>query len=292
MSNTLSKIKKLSIREAGFDEYWLQTQIFENPELLDLGENLMPIQREKRQSSGGKLDILMQDPDDNNSLYEIEIMLGETDPSHIIRTLEYWDIERKRYPQRQHYAVLIAEKVTRRFYNVIQLLSINFPLIAIQAELLQIGETQALNFVKVLEVYEEPGLDLNQEIVGEDYWKKYSSWTLNLAQMLIPGIQEISSDAKLNFVKSYISIYANGAYNIFINKRVTPNARLEFYVNDPLKIEKLGKLFDSKNINSDYNKKYEYFWFNIDEDFLIQNMNVFMEAYQISIEDTKEDDLL
>ena len=69
MSNTLSKIKKLGIKEAGFDEYWLQTQIFENPELLGLGENLMPIQREKRQSSGGKLNILMQDPDDNNSLY-------------------------------------------------------------------------------------------------------------------------------------------------------------------------------------------------------------------------------
>ena len=102
MSNELSKIKKLSIREAGFDEYWLQTQIFENPELLGLGESLMSIEREKRQSSGGKLDILMQDPDDNNSLYEIEIMLGETDPSHIIRTLEYWDLERKRYPQRQH----------------------------------------------------------------------------------------------------------------------------------------------------------------------------------------------
>jgi len=44
--------------------------------------------------------------------YEIEIQLGSTDESHIIRTIEYWDIERKRYPQYDHTAVIIAEDIT------------------------------------------------------------------------------------------------------------------------------------------------------------------------------------
>ena len=31
-------------------------------------------------------------------MYEVEVMLGETDPSHIIRCIEYWDIEKRKYP--------------------------------------------------------------------------------------------------------------------------------------------------------------------------------------------------
>ena len=30
------------------------------------------------------------------------------DESHIIRTIEYWDIERRRYPQYEHVAVIVA----------------------------------------------------------------------------------------------------------------------------------------------------------------------------------------
>ena len=40
--------------------------------------------------------------------YEVEVQLGPTDEAHIIRTIEYWDIERNRYPQYEHCAVLIA----------------------------------------------------------------------------------------------------------------------------------------------------------------------------------------
>jgi hypothetical protein len=42
-------------------------------------------------------------------------MLGELDPSHIIRAIEYWDIERIRFPKRIHRAVIIAEEITSRF---------------------------------------------------------------------------------------------------------------------------------------------------------------------------------
>jgi len=51
----------------------------------------------------------------------VEVQLGSTDESHIIRVIEYWDVERKRYPQYDHCAVLIAEEITARFLNVIGL---------------------------------------------------------------------------------------------------------------------------------------------------------------------------
>jgi hypothetical protein len=89
--------------------------------------------------------------EDNNRRYEVEIMLGSTDPSHIVRTIEYWDIERRRYPGYEHVAVLVAESITTRFLNVISLLSGSIPLIAIQLDALRVGDNVVLNFVRVLD---------------------------------------------------------------------------------------------------------------------------------------------
>jgi hypothetical protein len=52
----------------------------------------------------------------------------------LIRTIEYWDIERRRYPAYDHRAVLIAEDITTRFLNVITLFSGSIPIIAIQVK--------------------------------------------------------------------------------------------------------------------------------------------------------------
>jgi len=145
--------KKVFIRNAGKDESWLQDTIYENTSLLGLGD-LKPLNKEKSQSSGGRLDILLKDREDN-AMYEVEVMLGETDPSHIIRTIEYWDNEKRKYPQRQHFAVLIAESFDRRYFNVVQLLSLNIPMIAIQADLLEVNNEYILNFTKILDVYVE-----------------------------------------------------------------------------------------------------------------------------------------
>ena len=57
----------ISMREAGFDEYWLQDQIYENPACLGLGE-LETVSKERRQSSGGRLDILLKNPEDDTML--------------------------------------------------------------------------------------------------------------------------------------------------------------------------------------------------------------------------------
>ena len=91
--------------------------------------DLTPIVREKIQPSGERLDLLLGD---DNNRYEVEVQLSATDPSHIIRTIKYWDTERKRYSQYDHCAVIVAEEITARFMNVISLFNGNIPLIAIQ----------------------------------------------------------------------------------------------------------------------------------------------------------------
>ena len=90
------------------NEAWLQDQITENPSILALGD-LELHDRERRQTSGGRLDLLLQNDDQR---YEVELKLGSTDESHIIRTIEYWNVEKKRFLQYQHIAVIVAEEIT------------------------------------------------------------------------------------------------------------------------------------------------------------------------------------
>jgi len=146
--------KVLTIGECGHDEYWLRDRIFADPTILGLGD-LQAIMREKNQSQGGRLDLLLKNPEDD-SMFEVELQLGATDESHIVRTIEYWDGEKRRWPNRSHTAVLVAETINNRFFNVVHLLSLAVPIIGIQANIVQAGDKRALHFHKVIDSYEEP----------------------------------------------------------------------------------------------------------------------------------------
>jgi hypothetical protein len=107
---------------SSYSERWLQSQLVLDPSILNLGDIFLKDQ-ERRQISGGRLDMLFEDVD-GNTRYEVELQLGATDETHIIRTIEYWDLERKRYPNYEHVAVIVAEDITTRFFNVISLFNI------------------------------------------------------------------------------------------------------------------------------------------------------------------------
>jgi len=244
--------KKTFIRSAGKDEYWLQDKIYENPSILGLGE-LKSVNKEKCQSSGGRLDILLKDQEDNNAMYEVEVMLGETDPSHIIRSIEYWDNEKRKYPLRQHYAVLIAESFDRRYFNVIQLLSLNIPMIAIQVDLLEVNNEYVLNFTKILNIYEEPEDDEDGTVVGEPWWISKSTWTLKTAKELLEVISV--KDKSLNFTQSYIGITIDGQKNTYaLDRRTEPKSVLWFHVKDEETSEAIKMALDKENIVYTYNK--------------------------------------
>lgn len=134
-------------RHPEFSEKWLQDTIATDPSIIGLGE-LEFIDRERILDRSGRLDLLLSDGD--STRYEVELMLGQTDPSHIIRCIEYWDLERRRYPAYEHVAVLIAEDITSRFLNIINLMAGNIPMIAIQLSALKIGDQLVLNFITVM----------------------------------------------------------------------------------------------------------------------------------------------
>lgn len=263
--------KKIFIRNTEKDEYWLQDIIYANPEKLGLG-NLIAIRKEKTQSNGGRLDILLKDPADN-TMYEVEVMLGETDPSHIIRSIEYWDNEKRKYPQRQHFAVLIAESFDRRYFNVIQLLSLTVPMIAIQADLLEVGSEKILNFTKILDVYVEQEEEEESKQVTETTWSEKAKWTLETAKKHLEMLSELEKNIELKFTQSYVSIVINGRNYYMYDKRTKPNSVVWFNVKEEEKVDAIKKLLDEKNIVYGYNK-YKDFSFTFDKNFLTKNQDL------------------
>src|SRR5438552_6422742 len=133
---------------AELNEKWIQDRIADDPSILGLGDLVLK-DKEKIQPRAGRLDLLLQDDADTPRRYEVELQLGRTDESHIIRTVEYWDIERRRYPQYDHCAVIIAEDITSRFLNVISLFNSAIPIIAIQMTAFAITDQVALVFSTV-----------------------------------------------------------------------------------------------------------------------------------------------
>ena len=47
--------------------------------------------KQRTQPHAGRLDLLCQDAETKRR-YEIEVQLGKTDQSHLIRLIEHWDI--------------------------------------------------------------------------------------------------------------------------------------------------------------------------------------------------------
>jgi hypothetical protein len=200
------------------NERWLQDRIIEDPSILGLG-NIDVRESERIQPTGGRLDLLMSDPD-LGTRYEVEIQLGASDEKHIIRTLEYWDVERRRYPQYDHVAVLVAEDVTSRFLNVISLFNGFIPIIAIQMQALEVGGNLTLSASRVLDVV-NLGTD-EEDAAGaatdRAYWEsKASPASLKLADKFIELAREKDSSLAPKYNKYYIGLARNGIADNFIS---------------------------------------------------------------------------
>lgn len=202
--------EKISLRNhSDFNEIWLQDRIAENPQILELGE-LELIDRERKQNRSGRLDLLLADFE-NNSRYEVEIQLGQTDESHIIRCIEYWDIEKRRYPQYDHCAVLIAEDITTRFLNVLGLFNGHIPIIIIQLNAIRVEDKIILNFTKVMNRFSLRNDDISESKLTEtdrNYWNEKSSpKTVEIVDHLLEVINETAEPKqKINYNKYYIGL--------------------------------------------------------------------------------------
>jgi len=259
---------------AEYNEKWLQARIEEDPTVLGLGE-LDFRDSEKFLVGGGRLDTILYDPE-YKKRYEVEIQLGKTDESHIIRTIEYWDIERKKNPQYEHCAVIIAEDITGRFLNVISLFNGFIPLIAIQVKAVKIENTISLFFTKVLD---ENKFDLLQEVsaaepTDKEYWeKKATKESLKLTEKIMTFLKESTDEYSLKYNKHYIGLAKNNIANNFISfvprkSAVLLSIKLE-------KTDEIDKIIEGSDLDTlAYDKQWNQYRLRIKETDLSNSNNL------------------
>ncbi len=199
-------------------EKWVHARIAENPAMLGLGDVVLK-DKERPQPRAGRLDLLLQEAESNRR-YEVEVQLGPTDESHIVRTIEYWDIERRRFPQYEHTAVIVAEDITSRFLNVISLFNGMIPLVAIQMKALKVGNSIGLVFSTVVDQLPLGLVDEDEEVqetTDRAYWEQRGSKkTVAIADELRELARAHDKSLELKYNKFYIGLAKGGQPRNFV----------------------------------------------------------------------------
>lgn len=263
-----------------FNERWLQDRIAEDPSILGLGELILK-DRERPQPRAGRLDLLLQDTDSTRR-YEVEIQLGKTDEAHIIRSIEYWDIERKRYPQYDHVAVIVAEDITSRFLNVVSLFNGFIPLVAIQVGAFAVGEAVSLMSTIVLDQL-QLGLvddDEESEVTDRSFWEtRASKATLGMADEVLEMIHELDPELQLKFNKFYIGLARDGQpQNFVIFRPKKEHLRIEPRLERSDELEKT--LEDAGLDLMDYDTRWKRYRFRISRGQLKEHKAVIKDLLQ------------
>ena len=209
----------ISLRSnAELSEAWVQDRIAEDPKVLGLGDLVLK-DKERMQPRAGRLDLLFQHAEEARR-YEVEVQLGATDEAHIIRCIEYWDIERKRYPQYDHTAVLVAENITSRFLNVISLFNSTIPLVAVQMNAYKLKNQVMLTFTTVLDVLPLGLVDEDEtvaEVTDRAYWEERATKsTVGLVDSILEIAKTLDPSLELNYTKFYIGLAREGRPTTFL----------------------------------------------------------------------------
>ena len=253
--------KRVSLRNHPvLSENWVQDIIANDPAILGLGE-LVLRDRERIQTRAGRLDLLLQEPE-TYKRYEVELQLGATDEAHIIRTIEYWDIERKRYPQYEHCAVLIAEDITSRFLNVVSLFNGALPVIAIQMQAFEVGEHVTLVFTKVLDEVQRGLVDEDEDAISaptdRSFWEtqRGTPKTMALMDRLFALVKEADAKSELKFNKFYVGLIKDGRANNYVAFR--PKKAFVMFEPKIARTEELDAALDEAGIETlDYDTRWK-----------------------------------
>lgn len=287
MTRSYIKPERLWLRaHPEFSERWVQSLIAEDPSILGLGDLVLRDQ-ERIQPRAGRLDLLLQDTDTKRR-YEVELQLGATDETHIIRTIEYWDIERKRYPQYDHCGVLIAEDITSRFLNVISLFNGTIPLIAIQMQALKVGEATTLVFTTVVDELVRGLVDEDEDAAAAPtdraYWERRANKsTVTMADELLAIVKGFDSSLDLKYNKFYIGLSKDGqAYNFVTFKPKKSHFNLEIKL--PATDDIQSMIDDSGIETLEYNKRYNLYRLRLTKDQLKKQTGVLRDLIGLAYE--------
>ena len=160
--------------------------------------------------------MLLQDAE-STKRYEVEVQLGRTDEAHIIRTIEYWDIERKRYPQCEHTAVML-QKASRAFPVRLCALQRLFPVS--RSICIRLAGEYFIIFAKVVDEIKLGLVDEDEEVqavTDRTYWEERASrTTLGMVDEMLSAVKTLDPALELKYNKFYIGLAKNGQPSNFV----------------------------------------------------------------------------
>lgn len=255
-------LEKVALKKAILNEKQLQEHIAKDPNVLDLGpSDLKAIGNEKR-TPFGRLDLLLHSQKYEEH-YVVEIQLGEPDPSHIIRLLEYWDAEILAGDwEYEPYAVLVAENIIGgRHYDVLKLLiQKGIPLIAVNVTAVKQDDgAVGLSFAQVLSPPEETESSSVPQNTPGDWEKKHGENIVTLATKMCEEF-----GVKPNFTKNYVGMEdpkegRNARCVIYAKKRDNAIELRVFLPQSEVWDEKIKE----QGLPVDYRPKRNSYWFKI-----------------------------
>jgi hypothetical protein len=278
-----TKLETVSLKNSlGINEKWVQQIIENDPSILGLGD-LSLRQSEKIQQSGGRVDILLQD-DDSKTRYTVELQLGKTDETHIIRTIEYWDNERKRNRNYNYVAVIIAEDITNRFFNVISLFNGSIPIIAIQMKAIKYNDKLGLDFTTVLDLITPDEEEEFGETVDRGSWEKIATKdTVKMADSLLGYIGEFVNGFTLKYNRYYIGLTQNGIAKNFVSFK-PQKSTLQLSVKLK-KSDDIDEIIDkSALVSLSYDNQFHQYRFKLKEKDLKDNKGIIVDLFKMAYE--------
>ena len=217
-------------------------------------------------------------------------MLGTLNESHIIRTIEYWDVERRKYPALTHHAVIIAEDITNRFFNVISLMNKAIPIIAIQLNAFTFEKNLFLNFVKILDLA-EPSIDEedgSQEFVGRNYWDaRANANSMKIFDALISAVKTIA-EPRITYNRGHIAIGTSCRNFMWCHPRKKPYLYFELRVGEDREL--ILKRFEDAEVGCNRHRNSEILNItSLTERELDENKELIIEAIRLGEQNSHQD---
>ena len=163
---------------------------------------------------------MLEDPAEQ-IIYVVELMLGPLDPSHIVRTLEYW-LKYKLPKNREDWekrAVLIAEDVVgSRSEKVVRFLSERMPLMVQQLAAIKVGGQMTLHVTTLFDQVEDDAEDdVSSSLQNRDTWtSRIGDKNMALLDKFFSMLQQHKSDIQPKYKQGIVGLLVGSKPESFV----------------------------------------------------------------------------
>ena len=106
----MARKRKISLRNKNINEKFVQEYFEQNINFLGFTDGIL-LDKEEIQPGSKRLNMLFQESG-TERCYVVGVKLGNLDENHILKTIEYWNLSKKKYPKFEHCIIFYVGNIT------------------------------------------------------------------------------------------------------------------------------------------------------------------------------------